>query len=219
MLLNCGFGRKAMTNLDNILESRDITLLTKGLYGESYGFSSSHVWMWELDHKENWVLKNWCFWTVVLEMTLWSPLDCKEIKALNPKGNQSWIFISKMYAVAEAPILWPPYVKRWLIEKGPNAGKKLKVGVEGEDREWYGSMASPAQWTWVWASSRGWWWKSKPDVLQFMGKESDLQRVQLTKSQILLSTKVNWEKKPFFIDSCLIQWKLSMKYDVCLISM
>ena len=84
-------GRKAMTNLDSILKSRDITLPTKVRLSQSYGFSSSHVWMWELDYKERWVLKNWCFWTVVLEKTLESPLDCKEIQPVSPKGDQSWI--------------------------------------------------------------------------------------------------------------------------------
>ena len=95
----------------------------KGPYSPSYGFSSNHVLMWELDYKENWVLKNWCFWILVLEKTLESPLDSKEIKPLNPKGNQSWIFIGRTYAEAEAPILWPPDMKNWLTEKDPDAGK------------------------------------------------------------------------------------------------
>ena len=116
-------GRKAMTNPDSILKSRDSTLSTKRLSSQSYGFSSSHVWMWELDHKESWVLKNWCFWTVVLEKTLESPLDCKEIKPVNPKGNQSWIFVRRTDAEAEAPILCPPDAKNWLIGKDPDAGK------------------------------------------------------------------------------------------------
>ena len=95
----------------------------KDPYSQSYGFSSSHVWMWELDHKEGWVLKNWCFWTVVLEKTLESPLDCKEIQPVNPKGNQPWIFIGRTDAEAETPILWPPDEKTWLIGKDPDAGK------------------------------------------------------------------------------------------------
>ena len=95
----------------------------KGLYSQSYGFCSSHKWMWELDHKEGWTLKNWCFWTVVLEKTLESPLDCKEIKLVNPKGNQPWIFIERTDAKAEAPVLWPPDVKRQLTGKDPNARK------------------------------------------------------------------------------------------------
>ena len=87
----------------------------KGPSIQSYGFSRSHVWIWELDYKESWVLKNWCFWTVVLEKTLESPLDCKEIQAVHPKGNKSWIFIAKTDAEAETPILWPPDAKNWLI--------------------------------------------------------------------------------------------------------
>ena len=84
----------------------------KGPSSQSYGFSSSHVWMWELDHKEGWAQKNWCFWTVVLEKTLESPLDCKEIQPVNPKGNQSWIFIGRTDAAAETPILWLPNAKK-----------------------------------------------------------------------------------------------------------
>ena len=90
---------------------------------QSYGFSISHGWMWELDSKESWVPKNWCFWTVVLEETLENPLDCEEIKPVNLKGNQSWIFIGKTDAEVETPILWPPDVKNWLIGKDPDAGK------------------------------------------------------------------------------------------------
>ena len=95
----------------------------KGLHSESYGFSSCHVQMWELDHKEGWMLKNWWFWIVVLEKTLESPLDSKEIKPVNPKGNQSWLFNRRTDAEAEDPILWPPDVKSWFIGKDPDAGK------------------------------------------------------------------------------------------------
>ena len=100
-------------------------------YSQSYGFSSSHVWMWELDHKEGWAPKNWCFWTVVLEKTLESPLDCKEIKLVNLKGNQSWIFIGKTDAEAETPILCPPDVKNWLIWKDADAGKDWRQEEKG----------------------------------------------------------------------------------------
>ena len=110
-------------NLDSTLKSRDITLPTKVPLSQSYGFSSSHVQMWELDHKESWVPKQWCFWTVVLEKTLESPLNCTEIRPVNPKGNQSWIFIGTTDADAEAPILWLSDVKNWLIGKDPDAGK------------------------------------------------------------------------------------------------
>ena len=102
-------GRKAMTNLDSILRHRHY-FADKGPYSQSYGFSSSHVWMWGLDHKEGWVLNKWWFWTVVLETTLESPLDCKEIKLVNPKGNESWIFIARTDAETEAPKLWPPSI-------------------------------------------------------------------------------------------------------------
>ena len=95
----------------------------KGPSSQSYGFSSSHVWMWELDCEESWVLKNWCFWTVVLEKTLESPLDCQEIQPVHPKGDQSWVFIGRTDAEAETPILWPPHAESWLIWKDPDVGK------------------------------------------------------------------------------------------------
>ena len=116
-------GRKAMTNLDSILKSRDLTLPTKVCLVKGIIFPVVMVWMWELDHKESWVLKKWCFWTVVLEKTLESPLDCKEIKPVNPKVNQSWIFIGRTDAEVEAPIRWPPNAKNWLSRKDSDAGK------------------------------------------------------------------------------------------------
>ena len=123
-------GRKAMTNLNSILKSRDITLPTN-FRSQSYGFSASHLWICELDHKESWVPKNWCFWTVVLEKTLESPLDCKEIKPVHPKGNQSWIFIGRTDAEAEAPVLGPSDAKNWLIWKSPDAGKDWRQEEKG----------------------------------------------------------------------------------------
>ena len=108
--------------------------------GQSYGFSSSHVWMWELDHKESWAPKYWCFWTVVLEKTLESPLDCKEIKPVHPKENQSWIFIASTDAETEIPILWPPDAKNFLIGKDPESGKdwRQKEGTtEAEMVGWH----------------------------------------------------------------------------------
>ena len=110
-----------MINLDSILKSRDI--VDKGPSSQSYGFSSGHVWMWELDYKEHWAPENWCFWTVVLKKKFESPLDFKEIQPVNPKGNQSWIFIGKSDVEAETPTLWPPHAKNWLIGKDPDAGK------------------------------------------------------------------------------------------------
>ena len=112
----------------------------KGPFCQSYGFYRSHVWMWELDHKESWALKNWCFWTVVLEQTLESPLDCKEIQPVNPKGTQSWIFIGRTDSEAETPMHWPPDVKNILIGKDPDARKdwRWEKGVtEDEMVGWY----------------------------------------------------------------------------------
>ena len=121
-----------MTNLDSILKSRDITLPTKGhLPSQGYGFSSSHVWMWELDYKESWAPKNWCFWTVVLEKTLDSPWDCKEIHPVHLKGNQSWIFIGRTDVDIETPILWLLDAKSWLTWKDPDAGKDWRWEEKG----------------------------------------------------------------------------------------
>ena len=127
--------------------------------------------MWELDYKERWALKNWCFWSVVLEKTLESPLESKEIQPANPKGNQSWIFIGRTDAEAETLIIWPPDVKNWLTGKDPDAGKRFKAGGEGDDRGWDGWMASPTQWTWVWLNSGSWWWTGRPGELWFMGSQ------------------------------------------------
>ena len=131
-------GRKAMTNLDNILKSRH-HFADKGLYSQSCGFSSCHVWTWKLDHKEGWALKNWCFWTVVLKKTLGSPLDCKEIQPVNPKGNQPWTFTGRTDAEAEAAILWPSTVKSWLIRKDSDAGKDWEQEEKGVMR-WLDSI-------------------------------------------------------------------------------
>ena len=114
-------GRKVMSNLDSILKSRDI--VNKGPFSQGYGFSSGHEWMWELDYTESWALTNWSFWTVVLEKTLESPLDCKEIQPVHPKGDQSWVFIRRTDVEAETPVHWLPDAKSWLIWKDPDAGK------------------------------------------------------------------------------------------------
>ena len=112
-----------------------------GLSSQGYGFSSGHVWMWELDCEESWALKNWCFWTVVLEKTLKSPLDCKEIQPVHPKGNQSWVFIGKTHVEAKTPILWPPDAKNWLIGKDSDAGRdwgqEEKGTTEDEMAGWH----------------------------------------------------------------------------------
>ena len=142
----------------------------KGPSGQGCGFSSGHVWMWELDCKESWAPKNWCFWTVVLEKTLESLLDCKEIQPVHPKGDQSWVFIGRTDAEAETPILWPPDAKSWLIWKDPGAGKdwgQEEKGMTG----WDGWIASPARLTWIWVNSGSWWWTGRPGVLWFMGSQ------------------------------------------------
>ena len=116
-------GRKAMTNLDKHIKKQRHYFVNKGPSSQSYGFSSSYAWVWELDYKESWAPKNWCFWTVVLEKTLESPLDCKEIQPVHPKGNQSWIFTGRTDAEAETPILQPPDAKNQLTGKYPDTGK------------------------------------------------------------------------------------------------
>ena len=121
-------GRKVMTNLDSMFKSRDITLPTKVHLVKAMVFP---VVMWELDCEESWVLKNWCFWTVVLEKTLESPLDCKEIQPVHPKGDQSWVFTGRTDVEAEAPIPWPPDAKSWLIWKDPDAGKDWRQEEKG----------------------------------------------------------------------------------------
>ena len=129
-----------MTNLDSILQSRHY-FASKGLFSQGYGFSSCQVWSWELDYKESWALKNWCFWTVVLEKTLESPLDCKEIQPIHLKGDQSWVFIGRTDIQAETSILWTPDVKNLLLGKDPDAGKdwrqEEKGTTEDEIVEWH----------------------------------------------------------------------------------
>ena len=142
--------------------------MDKGLCSQIYGFSSSHVWMWELGHKGSWVPKHWCFWTVVLEKTLESPLDCKEIKAINPKGTESSLegLMLKLKLQYFDHLLW-----RADSLKRPWCWGRLKAGGEGDDRGWDGWMVSLSQWTWVWVSSGSWWWTGKPGVLQSMGSQ------------------------------------------------
>ena len=159
-------GRKAMTNLDSILERRDITFPTKIHLVKAmifpvvmYGYES-----WTI--KKGWTPKDWCFWTVVLEKTLESPLACKEIQPVNPKGNQSWIFIGRIDAEAEA-LLWQPEVTSWLIRKDPEAEKDWRQ--EDDRRCW---MASPTWWTWVLASSGRWLRTEKPGILQSTRSQS-----------------------------------------------
>ena len=131
-----------MTNLDSIWKSRDIHYFAnKDPSSQGYGFASRHIWMWELDNKESWAPKNWCFWTVVLEKTPESPLDCKEIQPVDLKGYQSWVFTGRTDAKAETPVLWPPHVKSWLIRKdsdpGRDWGQEEKGTTEDEMAGWH----------------------------------------------------------------------------------
>ena len=142
----------------------------KGPSSQSYGFSTSHVWMWELGHKESWAPKNWCFWTVVLEKTPESPLNCKEIQSVHPTGNQSWMFIGRTDAEAETPNTLATWLEELTHLKRSWCWERLKVG-EGDDRGWDGWMASPTQWTWVWVDSGSCWWTGRPGVLQSMGSQ------------------------------------------------
>ena len=132
-------------------------------YSQSYSFSTSHVWVWVLDHKESWSMNNWCYWIIVLEKTPESPVDFNKIKPDNPKGNQSWIFTGRSDAEAENSntlATWSEALTHW---KKP-CWERLKAG-EGDDRGWDAGIASPTWWTWDWASSRSWWWTGKPGVL------------------------------------------------------
>ena len=151
----------------------------KGPSSQGYGFSSGHVWMWELDYKESWVLKNWCFWTVVLGKTFESPLDCKEIQPVPPKGDQSWVFIGRTDAEAKTLATWFEELTQW---KRPWCWERLRAG-EGDDRGWDGWMAPLTRWTWVCVNSGSWWWTRRPGMLRFMG----LQQVRHN-----WVTELNW---------------------------
>ena len=141
--------------------------------------------MWELDCEESWTLKNWCFWTVVLDKTLASPLDCKEIQPVHSEGDRSWGVFGRNDAKAETSVLWPPHAKSWLIGKDW-CWEGLGAGEEGDDRGWDGWMASLTQWTWVWVNSGSWWWTGRPGMLRFMGS----QRVGHD-----WETELNWKHK------------------------
>ena len=125
--------------------------------------------MWELDYKESWAPENWCFWTVVLEKTLESPLDCKVIQTVHPKGDQSWVFFGRIDAETETPILVVTWCKELTHWKRPWCWERLKVRGEGDNGGWDGWMASLTQWTWVWVNSRSWRWTGRPGMLQSMG--------------------------------------------------
>ena len=157
----------------------------KGLSSQGYGFSCGHVWTRELDCEERWAPNNWCFWTVVLEKSLESPLDYKEIQPVYSKGDQPWVFFGRNDAKAETPVLWPPHVKSWLIGQDW-CWEGLGAGGKGDDRGWDGWMASLTRCTWVWVNSGSWWWTGRPGVLWFMG----LQRVGHD-----WATELNWAQQ------------------------
>ena len=157
--------------------------VNKGPSSQGYGFSSSHVWMWELDCEVSWALKNWCIWTVLLEKTLESPLDCKEIQPVHPKGDQSWVFTGRTDVEAETPILWSPDVEELTHLKRPWFWERLRTEGEGNDRGQDGWMASLTWRTWVCVDSGSWWRKGRPGMLRFMG----LQRVGHN-----WATELNW---------------------------
>ena len=144
---------KSLSRIQLLVTPRTVTYQAP----QSLGFSRQGYWS-GLPFPSSWAPKNRCFWNVVLEKTLESPLDCKEIKPVNPKGNPSWIFIGRADAEAETPILWPPAVKSWLIWKDPGAGKDWRQEEKGMTQHEMVWMASPTWWTWVWASSGSWWW-------------------------------------------------------------
>ena len=158
----------------------------KGPSSQGYGFSSGDVWMWELDYKESWAQKNWCFWTVLLEKTLESPLDCKEIQPVHPKGDQSWVFIGRTDARSWNSNTLATWCEELTHLKRPWCWERLRAGGEGDDRGWDGWMASSTQWTWVWVDSGNWWWTGRPGTLWFMGS----QRVRNN-----WATELNWNNK------------------------
>ena len=176
--------------------------VNKGLSSQSMVFPVDVYGCESWTYKESWVPKNWCFWTVVVEKTLESPLDCKEIEPVHPKGNQSWTFIGRTDTEAETPILRP--LTHW---KRPSCWERLKAGGEGDDSGWDGWMASPTQWTWVWVSSGSWWWTGKPGVLQSMGFPKN-------RTQLSDWTELNWQLYTVygFVDLKWIEFQIFLQW-------
>ena len=159
----CSLGEKLWKPRQHIKRQRHY-FANNGPSSQDYGFSSSHIWMWELDYKESWVPKNWCFWTVVLEKTLGSPLDCKKIQLVHPKGDQSWCSLKGLMLKLKLQCFGH------LMQRTDSFEKTLMLGkIEGRRsrgwQRWDGWMASLTQWTWVWVDSGSWWWTGRPGVL------------------------------------------------------
>jgi len=165
---------------------RVVSCVNKGPSSQGYGFSSGHVCMWELHYQVSWVLKNWHFWTVVLEKTLENPLDCKEIQPFHPKGDQSWVFTERTDAEAETPIFWPPDAKSWLTGRDPDARKdwgKEKGMTEDEMVGWHHRLNGHG---FGWDSGSC-WWTDRPSVLWFMGSQRVLDMTeQLNWTELML---------------------------------
>ena len=199
-----------MINLDSILKSRDY-FANKGLASQGYGFSSGRVWIWELDREESWVPKNWCFWTVVLEKTLESPLDCKEIQSVHPKGNQSWIFFGSTDVEAETPTVWPPVGKNWLIGKDPDAGRNWgqeeKGTTEDEMAGWHHQLdGHEFEWTPGVGDGQGGLACCSP----WGGKESDT-------TEWLNWTELNWmRQRHHFADKGLYSQSYGFSQQSCM---
>ena len=196
----------------------------KGPSSQGYGFSSGHVWMWELDCEESWAPKNWCFWTVVLEKILESPLDCKEVQPVHPKGDQSWVLNGRTDAKAETPILWPPHAKSWLIGKEPDAGRDWGQEEKGTTR-WHGWMGLPTRWTLVWVDSVSWWWTGMPGMLWFMGSQrvghdwatelkwNDLKTTYMTQKGTTYKSKIYCKNR---IHYYLQEYSKIVKVNICI---
>ena len=164
-------GRKVLTNLRLHIQKQAHYFANKGPSSQDYGFSSSHVWMRELDCEQSWAPKNWCFWTVVLEKTLESLLDYEEVQPVHSKGDQSWVFFGRSDSKAETPVLWPPHAKSWFIGKDSDAGRdwgqEEKGMTEDEMAGWHHRLG----WMSVWVNSGSWWWTGRPGMLRFMGSQ------------------------------------------------
>ena len=156
----------------------------KGPSSQGYGFSSGHVWMWDLDCEESWAQKNWCFWTVVLEKTLESPLDCKEIQPVHPQGDQSWCSLEELMLKLKLQYFGQLMPRLDSLEKTLMLGR-IEGRRKGDDRGWDGWVASLTWWTWVWVDSRSWWWTGRPGVLQFI-------RSQICQTRLSDWTELNW---------------------------